>query len=577
MLPSAAVARDYLHPMATEGRLQAASRRARGPLRVPGPAWIALGVLVLIAGGFAFYEGRGETFWLDEWTWIVDRRDSSLDSFLAPHNDHLSLVPVTIYKILFATVGVGHYAPYRALAVALHLTCVVLVFAYAWRRVGALPALWAAALLAFLGPGWQNIMWGFQIGWTISLAAGVAALLLLDREDRTGDIGACAAVAVALASSGVGLAIALGVTAELLWRRRPVRDLWIVAVPLVPYAVWWLAYRPGGHSENIDLVTRFVADSAAGALGGLSGLVRPALPELDALTWGRPLAAVAAVALAWRLTRYVRVPPRVVGLLTTLLAFWVLTALRRATVQPPDASRYVYVGALFVLLIAAELARGRRAPRGTLAVASVLVFAAVVSNAGWLGDAGGYLREQAAFTRADLAALDITAGNAGPGYIARLPGYPFLQVDAARYRQAAADIGTPAYTVAELQTAQDPARRVADAELVRADRLELRPTAAGAAPAGGACRTLSPPAVRSAAGTPAIEVTVPPAGIAIKTTRGEARVQARRFATGWSDLPRDDTVGPSATAVLQPRRDRSSQPWRVRVSAQDRVSVCGLR
>jgi hypothetical protein len=564
-------------PMATEGRLQAASRRARGPLRVPGPTWIALGALVLIAGGFAFSEGRGETFWLDEWTWIIDRRDSSLDSFLAPHNDHLSLVPVTIYKLLFATVGVGHYAPYRALAVALHLTCVVLVFAYAWRRVGALPALWAAALLAFLGPGWQNILWGFQIGWTISLAAGVAALLLLDREDRGGDIGACVAIAVALASSGVGLAIALGVTAELLWRRRPVRDLWIVAAPLVPYAVWWLAYQPGGHSsENIDVVTRFVADSAAGAVAGLSGLVRPALPELDALTWGRPLAAVAAVALAWRLTRYVRVPPRVVGLLTTLLAFWVLTALRRASVQPPDASRYVYVGALFVLLIAAELGRGRRAPRGALAVGSVLVFAAVVSNAGWLGDAGGYLRQQAAFTRADLAALDVAGGNAGPGYIARLPGYPFLQVDAARYRQAAADVGTPAYTVAELQTAQDPARTVADAELIRADRVELRPATAGAAPAGGACRTLSPSAVESAAAPPALDVVVPPAGVAIRTTRNAARVQVRRFAAAWSHLPRD-TVGPSAAAVLQPRGDRSSQPWRVRVSAQDRVSVCGLR
>jgi hypothetical protein len=206
----------------------------------------------------------------------------------------------------------------------------------------------------------------------------------------------------------------------------------------------------------------------------------------------------------------------------------------------------------------------------------VLVLAAVVSNAGWLGDAGGYLREQAAFTRADLAALDMTAGNAGPGYIARLPGYPFLQVDAARYRQAAADIGTPAYTVAELQTAQDPARAVADSELIRADRVELRPVGDGGAPAGAACRTLSPSPVESAASPPALDVVVPPAGVAIRTTRGAARVQVRRFAAAWSHLP-SDTVGPSAAAVLQPRRDSSSHAWRVRVSAQDRVSVCGLR
>jgi hypothetical protein len=453
----------------------------------------------------------------------------------------------------------------------------VLVFVYASPRVGSVPALWGATLMAFLGPGWQNIVWPFQIGWSISLAAGVATLLFLDREGRRGDVLACVCIAVALASSGLGVAIALGVTVELLLRRRVVRGLWIVVLPLIPYGVWWLVYRPGGIvKENIDQTLRFVADSAAGSLSALTGLVRPGMPELDALQWGRPLAAVAALALVWLLMRYPRIPPRVAGLLTIVFAFWLLTGLRRAMLQQPDASRYLYVGALFVLLLAVELARGRRATSTTLAVVSVLVAAVAVTNAGTLRDAGRYLRAQAAFARADLAALDIARDRVGSGYVAHFPGFPFILLDAQRYRDAAAADGTPAYSLEELRTAPEPARALADTELIRADGLTLRAAPGGTAGAKGACAELRPPAVRSGATIPSVEATVPTAGVLIETTGSPARVQVRRFAPTFASLPRD-TIERSSAAVLRPGADTAPDRWRVRVSAQERVSVCGLR
>jgi hypothetical protein len=62
----------------------------------------------------------GAYFWVDEWIWIVNRGDFSASAFLEPHNQHLSLVPVAIYRALFETVGLEHYWPHRVVLVIGH-------------------------------------------------------------------------------------------------------------------------------------------------------------------------------------------------------------------------------------------------------------------------------------------------------------------------------------------------------------------------------------------------------------------------------------------------------------------------
>jgi hypothetical protein len=588
------VARDNVRAVASEATARNAYRRAMTRLPPTTLAWVVFGVLLLAAGGFLLYETRGTTFWVDEWTWILDRRGSDIDTFLNPHNEHLSLIPVAIYKLMFATVGLEHYGPYRATVVVAHLGAAGLVFVYASRRVGSVLALCATALLLFLGPAWQNILWPFQIGWLISLAAGVGALLALDRADRRGDVTACMLIAVALASSGLGVAITIGLVVELAFGRRRWRDMWIVAVPLVPYAIWWLAYRPAGLVKgNVDRAFQFATESAAGTISALMGLAGSGVPKgVDALQWGRPLAVVAVVGLLWMLARYARIPPRVLGLLAILVAFWVLTGLRRAMLQEPDASRYLYVGALFVVLLLAELARGVSLTRRVALLIVVVTGAAVLSNAGTLRDGGRYLRDQARVARANLGALELSRDDVGPRYIARgFPGYPFIYLLAGPYFEAADDWGTPAFSPAELASAPENARLNADGELVRIHRIGLRASpshpplgtraevtsvVSGRVSEQGPCVAFRPAGVRSQHAAPGLEVTIPRAGIAVRTDGGMATVGVRRFAAGFSE-PLRDSIARSEWATLQIPADSARHPWRARITAQDRVSVCGLR
>src|SRR3954447_7983470 len=174
----------------------------RRRLALPGATvWVALAGLLLLTAAVVLYLGRATTFYFDEWNFVLERRAWNLDALLKPHNEHLSLVPVLIYKALFSTLGIDAYAPYRAAGVVVHLIVLVLLFVYARRRVGDVLALGVTVVLAVFGPAWPDVMWPFQMGFLGSLAAALGALLCLDRGDRRGEIGASVLLALALAAS----------------------------------------------------------------------------------------------------------------------------------------------------------------------------------------------------------------------------------------------------------------------------------------------------------------------------------------------------------------------------------------
>jgi hypothetical protein len=243
-------------------------------------------------------------------------------------------------------------------------------------------------------------------------------------------------------------------------------------------------------------------------------------------------------------------------------------------------------------MLVAELARGRALTRPAGAVLAVLVAAAVLANAGTMRDAGRYLRQQGEIERADLAALELARNDIPARYLARgFPGYPFIYLRAGPYFDATAAYGSPALSPAELASASEPARLVADAELIRIHDVALREPPAdplpGPAPSptsvrGGdvtearRCVSFRPDPVRADGAPRGLELSVPPTGLLVEASGGTARVEIRRFADGFS-RPLADTLGPSSRGALRIPADDGSRRWQARVTPQERVSVCGLR
>jgi hypothetical protein len=551
------------------------------------PVAIAFGVLLLLVGAWLMYETRGTTLWFDEWLWAREYRDNSLDGFIAPHNGHPTLVPVAIYRLLFATAGIDVSAPYRAVGIAGHLLVVTVLFVYGLRRAGLAVALTASVLLLFLGPGWQNIVWGLQIGWLVSIAGGLGALILLDRRDRFGDVAASLLLLVCVAASGPGVAIAGGVLVEVLRGRGP-RAAWIVAAPLAIFAVWWLAYQDSGTvRRELAMAPGFVADSAAATLSALAGLSGPLLGEAGpSQDWGRPLAVAAAALVLWRLWRVETVPTRVLTLLAVLAAFWFLTAIQRAGVGPAESSRYVYVSAAFVLALAIELVRGVAVSRRAWVVVAAAVALVTVANIGDMRSGARYLREQGLLTRTGLTALEIARPVAALDRPATgIPGYPLVVVPAGEYFAMAEDLGTPAATVDELAGAPEAVRLRADEELAGVHGVTLEPAeppsapgpppAVDAATAGeattGDCVEFEPAPAGPAEPAPSVDLTVPAGGLVIT---GAATVAVRRFADGFPEEPLG-RIARGGSGLLAIREDLAPEPWHVRVTPEARVTACG--
>lgn len=198
------------------------------PLRPNGIAW----GLLAVAGIGLMYAGRHLTFFYDEWAFILTRRGGSVNTYLDPHNGHLVLFPVIVYKLLFGLVGLRHYWPYRLIEVALHLLCCWFVYVLARRRLGPALALAPLALILFMGTAWQVLLWPFQIGYIASVAGGLGALILLDGGQRR-DGAVAALLTWAVISSGVGLAVVVASAVWLLVHRDPWRRFWVIAAPLV--------------------------------------------------------------------------------------------------------------------------------------------------------------------------------------------------------------------------------------------------------------------------------------------------------------------------------------------------------
>ena len=217
--------------------------------------------------------GRGLTYFIDEWDFINAAATTGYwHNVLKPHNGHPSIVPFSVYWALMHTVGLRRYWPYQLVLVLLDVLCGWLLFVLLRRKVHPAVAAAASAVLMLLGAAWQDLLWPFQIGFLGSVAGGLAALLLMDRDTRRSDIGACAVLVVSVGCSGVGLPFLVGVGVELLWRRRDWRRLWVPVFPFALFLVWYETIgRQSATSISLTTMFRTMVSATTATVGILAG------------------------------------------------------------------------------------------------------------------------------------------------------------------------------------------------------------------------------------------------------------------------------------------------------------------
>ena len=570
-----------------------------GAHRLKNPALLLLAVAMAISAAILVVLGSKVTFVLDDWTYILYRRDFSADAFLMPANEHLVGGAVATWKLLLNGFGIGSIVPFRVVSTAMFLLGNWFLFVWIRRRLGAWPALFATVPMLFLGAAYEDLFWFASITFLGSLTCGLGMLVALDRRDRTGDLLALAWLIGTMLFSSLWIPFALGAAVDILlrrderdWRRRA----YVVVVPAVLWALWWLGW---GHEaegsislHNIAATPIFVLDSFAAAVAALFGLATPVegMAAPSGLDWGRPLAVALGGLALWRAYRIERIPRSLWVVLAIGLSFWILGGFAVKEGRVPWASRYQLPGATFVLLAAAELLRGVRLDRRLLVPAIVVVLGATASSGLFLHEAYKSYARSTEVVRADLTAMEIARDTVDPSFFLdeEFADTGFAYIDAGSYFSAVDEFGSPAYTIEELQGSSEEARFAADKVLLNALRVapESAPPAAipdpgdiplatadaeGIAdvPAGGCV------AVPGGADTPLLGL--PTGGVVVGAgDQPVTNIQMRRFATGRV-FPVDfqTGVGPGEALRLPIPADLSTVPWKMQLEG-GAATVCGL-
>jgi hypothetical protein len=553
-------------------------------LRIASPerlAAVALALAMALAAVLILSLSGSNTFFADELT-IFQRLGAGFDleALLRPHNGHLIAIANLIYQGTFELAG-PDYGLLRALSVVGLLTACLLTFVYVRRRLGTLLALAPAALLLFLGSSWETLLWPLSVFTTVlAVAGGVGALLVLEREDRLGDVVACGLLLVAILAHSTGLAFAVGVAVAILLRPDRRRRAWVFAVPLLAYAAWWLwaLQFDEGQAEALNalLIPVFAAEAFAAVAAAVTGLsidlTAAVADEISFVpTWGRVLAVIGGVALVIRLAQG-GIPGSLWASLAIVLAYWAFLALALDEGRSAAASRYLFPGAVMVFLVAADALRGVRFPRPALIAVLAVAAAGIAANIRQL-DAGETLfRDYSPLARADLAMLELAAAEVPPEFApaaapeleGAVPEH-FL-VEAGPYLGAVERIGSFAFSLEEVFAQGPEVREAADRVLAAASGIAFvtGPGAGGA----GSCQLLVP----GGSSEPATIELAP--GEYVLRGRAPTELGIGRFADG-SPVGLGTLSSREPAALALPAGVGGEEiPWRIAAAGGAPVEVC---
>jgi hypothetical protein len=522
------------------------------------------------------------TFFQDSWLFLLYRQGFSAHDVLAPHNEHIVVIPVLITKLLLEVFGMTSGRPEMFAMTLTLVATAALLFVYVRRRVGPWLALLAAIWILFLGSAWWVLLWPFENEFTGAVAAGLATLLLLERGDRRADAWACLTLVVSIAFGTLGICFGLAALVAVFQTRRRLgwRRAYVALVPLFLYLLWYLGWgRDAVHHlslENVLLAPPYVFDGFASVLGSLAGLSSSTADVTGQPDWGRPL-LIAAVALIGYAYVYRRrpLPAGVWPAAAAGLSYWMFAAFNFIPGREAAAGRYVYAGAIFVLMIAANLLQGVRFDRRGLWAAAAVVLIALGPNLVQMKDGADWLKEQTALTRAGTAAFDISRRSVPPTFplVQEVAGTASLEmVQAGLYLEAVDAYGSPAYSPRELATeAPAPARHWADVILARALPIGIDYRSGAIPNDPERCAT-----IRGGAGAERPEVRLRPGVMRIGVAAGGAAdLSLRRFSVGEYPVPVGPVPGDSTTVLRIPRDAAPAYPWLLHTEAAQDIWVCG--
>jgi hypothetical protein len=294
--------------------------------------WFLFVALAVVASLLILTLASGLSFQGDEWAYIVLRR-LTIDGLLRPHNEHLAALHILVYRGMVELLGTDSYLPFQVVLVALHVTAAALLLVLLSRYVPRIGAMAAAILFLFLGTGFDNLIWAFQIGFVGAAVFGLGALIVAERPWQAAVL---LTASIWTQSNGLFFVIPLAIL---------MRNRVALVLPIGSYLAWLvLVGRQYINSPGSGPYVEYLVHGVGAAFGGVTGV---------ALPMGLVVAVVVGATIAARTIRSRHIEPIVLAGLAGLASEFVVLAIGRAHFGPSqaEAPRYIYVATPFIFML----------------------------------------------------------------------------------------------------------------------------------------------------------------------------------------------------------------------------------
>lgn len=521
---------------------------------------LALVIWAVVMGSLGFRLGLMG----DDWSFITTRLNGGVDDFLAPYAEHILVLYSLLYKSLVKLFGFS-YAPMYLVSLTAYASVVVALFIYIRRLVGDGLALIGAIVMLFLGASYDVLLWSFPMAFSISIFFGVAGLILLRREDRIGDLLACAALSASVLTVTLGTAFIAAAAVAVLISDRSLRRSYIALVPLALFAAWYFTWGVDGRSfmsvENLLGAPLYILDAFGYSLTVLTGLFRI---DGDGTWVSRLLAVAVLTVIGIRAWHRKEVPKALLIGLAGGIAFWGLAGLNQVgPLRTPDQPRYQLPAAVFTMLIVCGGFAGVKATVKAHVALAIVATAAIWANSLVLAE--GYrdaLKPKYQSSLASIIALDLLGPEkVTPGARVRVDHLGLDFMDAHAYFQARDRYGQDPRSLSDAEDQPEAIRSQIDYTLAT-----TQPLVIGKAPAkpSGNCTIL-----RTARGEEPRSVPLDRA-LYIRST-GRGVIKAGRF----SDSEELGMIELAPEWIrIAPPDDGVEVPWRITAESSAPVWIC---
>lgn len=537
-------------------------------------AWLILALTSAFSWAFVLGFGQDISFTVDELTLISRAATLSPSVTFDPYVGHLVAIPLIVYKVLIETVGTASYVPFQLLTLVTISLLGAGILVWAGRRVPLSIALVPAVLLVFFPADVLHFIAGNGFTVVLPLTLGVWALVLWDERTRPGDLGAALLLTIAVATYTVGVAFAIGVFVAALLKER--RRLWVGGVPLVAYAIWRFLVADaspdpadiGPEWSNLILLPAWTFQSVGEILVALSGVGFAFTGSSGAETW-TPAEAIGPVFAVGFILWFVAGLRRGAG----DVVFWATCAIAIALFASqvlvwgsldgrggPAEERYLYPGAVVILLIAVGLAQRVGWTSEITKVLWAATVVALISAAGFLINEFDRREAGTGVAKAQVTALRILDSSIEAPGLERAKTVVINDFDP----EATARFEELGFEETTLSGERPLFTRTVDEFLATA--LDLRLIRLSGESRVGSCQPAIAPSTDSGPSTPD-RLVIPEGGAILKSSR-DLRLRLGRYGgkaswgigTLWSGLPaRLDIPEDDGTAPWFIQADKSSQ------------------